>query len=415
MIVVSSIIIMSILFLLYAVYCYFVWIDQFAPRESKEKSLSNSDLPILGRLASTRSSKKRKGSSLNMDHLKVTYLQFLWGMLFIFPNMVLLASKGIAIMLGRRWLKKHGFDTTEKHQVEETVAELLLETMLVTFFGSHNEEDIATFTFHHLPSMTNEDTLVVLESVTVLIDLKTRRFVKAEILDTKGKEPRPISAQDTMVLLFWNLIGNIHVKIHSEANWGCDPLVENKYIRQYAVSTVLYNYFGYKSFGEFCALLHSLGLTESPFKTFKDSVDFGLDCGMHTHDSLHHLGAKSKISYFVMCVRRHFLKLLPEFQDDFKDAVPEALFVGSIIHSLDHSQMGYVIHDDLWFEADEPYYAAMASQCRIVRASFIEDLPFLSWHCKCKDSEYPFFRQVYEKARHVDARLAGYMDCCIIQ
>ena len=215
MIVMSSVIIMSILSFLYAVYCYFVWIDQFDPRENKEKSLSNSDLPILGRLASTRSSKMRKGSSLNMDHLKVTYFQFLWGMLFIFPNMVLLAGKGIIIMLVRRWLKKHGLDTTVKHQVEETVAELLLETMLVTYFVGNNEEDIATFTLHHFATMTNEDILVICDYFTILIDLKTRRLIKAEIRITKGKETRPVSAQDTLILLFWNLLGNFHVKIHS--------------------------------------------------------------------------------------------------------------------------------------------------------------------------------------------------------
>ena len=162
-------------------------------------------------------------------------------------------------------------------------------------------------------------------------------------------------------------------------------------------------------------MLYNLGLTESPFKTFKQACDFSIASGMHEHSNLHHLGLKSKLAHFVVCVRRRFLRLMPEYSKDFNEAIPEAVFVGSIIHSLDHSQIGYYIQDDLWFEADEPYYAAMASQCRIVRAAFVDDLPFLAWNCKCKDSPHPLFRKVYEDVVHVDARLAGYMDCCIIK
>ena len=82
-------------------------------------------------------------------------------------------------------------------------------------------------------------------------------------------------------------MGNVHVKSHSIANWGVDPTTENEAMRQYAVSTVLYNYFGYQSFGKVCSLLFHLGLTESPFKTFKQqAIDIGIDSGMHQHTHL---------------------------------------------------------------------------------------------------------------------------------
>ena len=399
----------------YAAYCYYAhWKPHFAFRKFTKQSISSGTLPVLVQEDSTTSSRVDKGASLNMDHLRVTYLQFLWGAFFIIPNMSLLTLKGISLLIIRRWLKKHGWDIVKKHVVEETVAELILETTLVTYFVSQNEESIGTFAWHYLPSMTNEDSIEIFKLFTVLIDLQARRFVKAEILTTNG-ETRGISAQDTLNLMTWNLMGNAHVKIHAMANWGCDTSVENDSLRQYAVSTVLYNYFGYSTFANFCAVLYSLGLTESPFKANQQAFDIGIDSGMHEHSNLHHLGLRSKLAYFVICARRRFLKLMREFRKDFNDAIPEAVFVGSIIHSLDHSQLGYVIQDDLWFEADDPYYAAIAGQCRIVRAAFVDDLPFLLWSCKCKDSHHPFFRKFYEDVVHIDARLAGYMDCCIIK
>jgi hypothetical protein len=400
-------------FFLYAWYCYIYWQTTFEFRESKS---NRNALPSLTR------------ASLNMDYLRISYFQFLWGMLFIFPNAVILGCKGVGLLLIRRWLMKNGLSrlvSLKSHSVEATAAELILETALVTYFASLNDDkSIGTFTWHNLPAMTNEDTLVVFDEFSVLIDMKERRFIKGELISS-GTEEQPhrrrnVSAQDTLNLLFWNLVGNVHVKIHSLANWGVVPTSKNDLLmRQYAVSTVLYNYFGYQSFGKVCALLFHLGLTESPFKTFKQAIDLGIDCGMHRHNNLQQMKGYSKLVYFILHARSLFMKLYNKSmmipQEIKGEIVSEALFVGSVIHSLDHSQMEYVIQDVLWFEADDPFYTAMASQCRIVRAAFVDDLPFLTWHCKCKDSEHPFFHQLYEGTKAVDARLAECMDCCIIK
>ena len=108
--VVIAIIFVAFLFGAYATYCYVHWKAHFAPRKSKGQSISSGELPILAHEYSTKSSRVKKGASLNMDHLKVSYLQYLWGAFFIIPNMALLAFKGTSLMIIRRWLKKHGLD-----------------------------------------------------------------------------------------------------------------------------------------------------------------------------------------------------------------------------------------------------------------------------------------------------------------
>jgi len=358
-----------------------------------------------------------------MDHLRITYFQFLWGMLFLFPNSALLGCKGIGLLLIRRWLKKCGSEgliSIKSHSMDATAAELILETALVTYFVNLNDEKtIGTFTWHNFPTMTNDDTLVIFDEFTVIIDMKERRFIKGELFNSGMEQPHPVSAQDTIILLFWNLASNLHVKSHSIANWGVDPTTENKFMRQYAVSTVLYNYFGYQSFGKVTSLLFRLGVTESPFKTVKQAFDISIDSGgMHKHNHLQQIAMYSKFVYFTLHARSLFMKLYAKkmiSQEMKGEIVSEALFVGSVMHSLDHSQLEYVIQDVLWLEADDPYYSSMASLCRIVRAAFTEDLPYLTWNCKCKDSEHPFFRQLYEGTKMVDARLADCIDCCIIK
>ena len=348
-----------------------------------------------------------------MDHIRLTFLQYLWGMCFVIPNTIILFMKGISLMLFRRWMKRRlGIDTTVKYSPDAIVAEVVLETMLVTYFRDRDSDDIGCFVWHSLPAMTNSDELESFDVLTLFIDLKTRRFLRAEYV--KNGQSGSISSQDTLVLLFWNLVGNVHVKIHSVANWGIDPTAPNELVRQYSVCSTLYNFIGFSRFVPFCKLLHRLGLIESPCQTFLTAINIGINSGMHEHvKGLHHIGTHSKLAFFIFCARRKFLKLLPKYKKDFGTVIAEALFVGTVIHSLDHSQMEYVVPDALCFEARDSYYQAMATQCRVVRAAFVQDLPFITWDIKCRDSRHPFFRQLYENVRYIDLRLASCMDCCI--
>ena len=255
--------------------------------------------------------------------------------------------------------KSLGFDTTAQYNPEKLIAELVLETMLVMYFADRDSDDIGRFVWHSLPAMTNSDELEILDEFTLFVDLKARQFVRAEYF--KNGQYHMVSAQDSIILLFWNLIGNIHVKIHSVANWGIDPTSQNNYVRQYSVCSTIYNFIGFAKFVPFCRMLYSLGLIESPCQTFQKAINIGIDSGMHEHVSgLHRIGTHSKLAFFIFCARREFMKLLPKYKQDFGNVVTEALFVGSVIHSLDHSQMEYVIPDALCLEADEPYYQTMA-------------------------------------------------------
>lgn len=61
----------------YISHCYIYWRSDFADRMSKSESISSGNLPRLG-------------DRLDMDHIKLTFLQYLWGMCFIIPTTFIL-------------------------------------------------------------------------------------------------------------------------------------------------------------------------------------------------------------------------------------------------------------------------------------------------------------------------------------
>ena len=93
----------------------------------------------------------------------------------------------------------------------------------------------------------------------------------------------------------------------------------------------------------------------------------------------------------------------------------QAFFVGTILHSLDHTFLEWNLREALWLDVDNPRFGKMAELTRIVRVGFTEDLPFLYFHKRFKGSNHPFYKAVYEKAAKIDKELADHMDTCIVK
>lgn len=91
------------------------------------------------------------------------------------------------------------------------------------------------------------------------------------------------------------------------------------------------------------------------------------------------------------------------------------MFVGTVLHSLDHTLMEWNLPDPLWLDVDDPKFGKMAEMGRVVRVGFVQDVPFLYFNKRFKGSNHPFYKEVYEKAAKVDKKLADHMDTCIIK
>ena len=100
---------------------------------------------------------------------------------------------------------------------------------------------------------------------------------------------------------------------------------------------------------------------------------------------------------------------------EFPGVQGEALFTGTVLHSLDHLYAELAIEDELWLDINDARFGVMAQICRIVRAGFVSDLPCLTFHKSFKNSGHPFYEAVYEKAAKIDKYLADNMDTCIIK
>ena len=90
----------------------------------------------------------------------------------------------------------------------------------------------------------------------------------------------------------------------------------------------------------------------------------------------------------------------------------EALFVGSIIHSLDHSSAEYVLEDPFSLDATHEEFGLMALVGQLGRVGFTEKPPGQMFKKMYKDGKKgSFWRQVYEKASLIDKELADKMEC----
>jgi len=290
---------------------------------------------------------------LDMDHVYLPLWDFLWGYLMIVPSTALLLVSGVAKMTFRRWFKANGIIKGRPAVMEVTVAKLVLETTLATYLLESEEDEngnmVGRFVWVDVPLLFAGDKMRVFERLTVLIDLTNRRWRSTQLLGHG-----PVSASDTLCLMGFILVIPTHVKLHSYANWAVDLESENAFVRRMSVVSVIYNYFGFSSFTGTMAWFRKAGLTSSAYAEVKKCIVKGIDNGMHYHAAIRSLATCSDFVNFIVQIRGKFLQCFTKYTEDFPSTSGEALFVGTVLHGLDHTMMDYTVKDPLWFEAEDP-------------------------------------------------------------
>ena len=199
--------------------------------------------------------------------------------------------------------------------------------------------------------------------------------------------------------------------------WGVNPDHRNAYLQRLGVVTTMYNDMGHRGFPGAVNRLHRLGIlsymrregVEALFTRFSDPYT--------RHGDIRRLAPHSKFVDFVVRVRAFFVTKFQEYKDDFPGMHVEALFLGSVFHSVDHFSFVRTMEaSDL--NCEEGRCTAMADMCAFAHACSSEKLwlaHLLIGDLLCKDSPHPLFRQTYQFAAKINRQLADEMECCIVR
>ena len=218
-----------------------------------------------------------------------------------------------------------------------------------------------------------------------------------------------------LILIWFDTIFATHVKLHAYANWATNVNAPMKFQQRNSVITIMYNYFGYDVFPRLAALWRDIGAAKHDFTQITKVIDHGISCGVSAHPRISELMPHSQLASFIIKLRNFFLNLYNDYKAEFLAMDGEAMFIGTILHSLDHTLMAWNLLDPLWLDVDDPKFGVCAEVGRFVRVGFVDDLPFIAFSKRYKDAPHPFYQAVYRHAVSLNKRLADNMDTCIIK
>lgn len=363
-----------------------------------------------------------QAEELDMDHIYIDFSDFLWGFTFIGPFSYLLWKFRLYALRIRVFLARKMIIKPLPVDYEEICATLLLEQTQAVHYYARTKEgselgNVAGFFFANFPFVDNNCKYQVADLFAVDIDLDTKRFKKAKLDDIN------LTAKETCILLWFNTIAAQHVKLHAMANWGInldDSLADvNPFFRRNSVTTVMYNYFGYSAFNNFMKIWVKDGLLSEAWtnenKPLIQSFNHGIKDNVWQHAQIEELSKYSEFVNFVIKVRSIFLSEFAKHKNLFPGTDGEAMFIGTVLHSLDHTLMDWNMKDPLWLDIDCPKFGKMAELGRVVKCGFVSDVPGLYFHKRFKDSGHPFYESVYHKAAKINKKYADNMDTCIIK
>ena len=351
-------------------------------------------------------------STRDMDHIRIKFIDYLWVSFFVGANALLLWVTGILRLMVRQALHRRGWLSPKPCDPRRVVGRLILESMEVMHFTCEREEDadtIATFCWPDFPILQQDGSMKVMELFTVDINLTTKLMVKAKL------DQHYLTPSEAIILIYFHTIFVDHVKTHAYANWGVNDNVSNNFVHRMSAITVVYNYYGYTVFKCLAAFWYFCGLCKHNHCDLIKVINHGLKEGTVPHSKLRKFLNHSQIVNFVMKVRNGFMNTFRSYRDEFHGIDGEAMFIGTILHSLDHTLMEWNIEDALWLDSESREYGAMAELCRFVRVGLVPDIPALLFPTRYKDAPHPFHQEVYKHASMVNQLLADHMDTCIVK
>lgn len=360
-----------------------------------------------------------KSNKLDMDHVYLDFWSFLKVHVLVYPSLSTLAVYGLMVLRIRISLVRLGLIQPLSHDPAETAALILLELPTAINYQGRQASDrnIAIFMWPWITIATTEGASMKVNNLIVRLSLDTKRVVRATLDDVE------LSMKQCVTLLQWVEVAFEHPKIHALSNWGVKSVErqqEQPDIHSWSsIVTIGYNYFGHTGFARADPLFRffghlSPGNTASlATRTFKDAMEQRIA----EHGAIVDLVPHSRLVRFIFHLRPYFLKQFDKYKHShlFEGCDGEALFAGTVIHSIDHFCNKKIVKDALWLDVDCPKFGYMAEITRIALVGFTSDLPLLPFQRRFKYTKHPFYQAVYRKAASIDEEYADQMDTCIVK
>jgi len=355
-----------------------------------------------------------------MDHVHITFMEYLWGNIIITPCAYLLAVAGLSKLFVRQFLCKRGWLKPAPCEPEKLVCRILLEGIgLVVYYVNKwqvdkdgDKEAEACFVIPNLALLDREGNMQIYHELVVNLSLTRKKMVSARL------EEQVLTASEALIVLLFHHIFDAHPKIHAHGNWGVNTEASeiiSPFVHQNSVVSVLYNYFGKTIFPRVMKKFFQWGLSSSDFPGIPDVFAHAGKGGVVAHWKVLEVKDHSEVVHFVVNLRNAFINLFAKHKDEFPGINGEALFLGTVLHSLDHALFEQNLADPLWLDVTSKRFGLMAELVRLVRAGFTSDLPFLCINRKYRTAPGKFYKAVYSHAMKINKRLADEMDTCIIK
>lgn len=183
----------------------------------------------------------------------------------------------------------------------------------------------------------------------------------------------------------------------------------------------MYNHMGYSGFDGSLAMFARLGLCSPGWSGNKMDrpllrvFNHAINANAPVHHNIRDLVSHSRLVGFVVKVRAIFFAEFARHKADFPGIDCEALFISTVLHSLDHYCAEKNVTDPLYMNTSNKRFGKMAEINRIVSAAFVTDVDGIYFGKRFYQCSHPFYLRVYAKAAKIDKELADNMDCCIIR
>lgn len=360
------------------------------------------------KLSSTRA------KELDMDHVYLDLSDWLWTAWFVAPPMYLGMFFGghFAVgIVGILWNKlKKRLGVARSMPTSECAARLVefcINSSMVVW--SYKDGNVLRY---EIPGVTHIDAKtgrVTAGTLALKIDITEKSVFDIVYKDT------PISVQACAVLVFNCFAGHTHPVIHSCANWGINPDCPDWFIRRMSVISVKYNHMGLHGWPLAVTLFKRIGLLETPLGNDQTRLTCHMNHNVPNHAHLREFRNVSQYSSFILDVHRHFLLKFEEYAQDFPGIDGEALFVGTVLHAIDHCQAAKIMGQPLLEMGGEPQYAADHEWAVFTVHTVVDRPPGRPFECRMSHAPHPLFKETYKYGAKRDKELAGYMECCIAE
>jgi len=356
-----------------------------------------------------------RADHLDMDHVRLSLWEYLWCDWFVIPPMLLgfllggpcsSGLAGVLLLMAKR--NVGSAKKTADWEAECALVDFVTGSSLVLWTTRVEDKSDGLHLWLCIPDATHISRNEKVESgaLELHLNVTSRRVLACKF---GGQE---VGKHDILALMFNAFAGHTHPLVHSFANWGINPSLPNAFLRRMAVVTIKYNNMGLESYPSTMQFIRWTGLA-----SYITHDVTRLTCHMHhnvpNHGHLRRLQQSLPYVAFVVKVRSYFLEQFRRYQGDFKDIDGEALFVGTVLHSIDHSQAPYHIPIEHFAFSDSAAFDADHEWALWTISCFVDSPPGRLFEVRFSHAPHDFFRSVYKFAAQIDARLAGYMEACI--